>query len=521
MEMKKTDMYKEVPEAFHTRLCDTLEGLEEEKKKTFPARKYLVILAAAVLACTSLTVGAVEFFKWHEGASENFGTEKELEDKLTVQGAAIPEEDVVEADGLTFAALQAVKTDRYYYFLVSVTLPEGIGWNGDILFEDTRVSGEEAPGGCTANFVSEPDEEGKVLLEIDVFTQGETIESDSLKVQLVNLIQTEKTENVGTLVEGEWELSFTLPRDAETVVYESGKNLTVNGHEIWISRVEASPFQIRLYTEEQAGRHAVCYHYAALVGVQYQDGSVVEEVTRDFSMAGTINDAGEFAFGFALDSAVDAEKIAALIIQDGEDTVTFALDGDRGAAETAAGTDMGPDAGTEQESQEGKGAMLAEYLRANGGKDQIADLHMVYVRYGYVILTDGESLYLWDALCGDAQRLVSLADCGFSEQEGGEIAAAPGGNVMMIHPSADSEEVWLCFMDGAREVRADSADTFWPTPNYEEYRESFCRTEELLSGADERYSAESFRSQGEFYCLYSEDGTAENMELLPLGKGGQ
>lgn len=57
------------------------------------------------------------------------------------------------------------------------------------------------------------------------------------------------------------------------------------------------------------------------------------------------------------------------------------------------------------------------------------------------------------------------------------------------------------------------AESFWPWPAYERYQESFTNTAEMIPDMDERYSSQSFSSQGSWYYLYSEDGRIEDMEL--------
>ena len=124
--MKKINMYKETPEEFHVRLCDTLEQLEEKRSMRFSVKKIVAACAAAVLAVSAVTVGAAELFQWYEAARESLGTQQELENKLTYQGVAVPAEDTAIQGDIEITALQAVKKDKDFYLLAAMKVPEDL-----------------------------------------------------------------------------------------------------------------------------------------------------------------------------------------------------------------------------------------------------------------------------------------------------------------------------------------------------------------------------------------------------------
>lgn len=123
---------------------------------------FAVACAVALLATSTITVGAMELFKWYRAASERFGTNEELENKLSSQGIAIPAQDSDKAHDITMTALQAIKTGKNFFLLAGFTWPEDLEWNGDILFEHTEVKANQEFRGCTVNFAGAPDEQGYV-----------------------------------------------------------------------------------------------------------------------------------------------------------------------------------------------------------------------------------------------------------------------------------------------------------------------------------------------------------------------
>ena len=113
---------------------------------------------------------------------------KELEDKLSMEHVASVQDTVTEGNGMKFEALQAVRTDSYGYFLIEMTVPDGIEeWNGDILFEECEVVGTDF--GCVYGFVEDSFAEQKVLLELQIMYYEEKLPDGArIRVRLKDLV---------------------------------------------------------------------------------------------------------------------------------------------------------------------------------------------------------------------------------------------------------------------------------------------------------------------------------------------
>ena len=538
----KRDIYKEIPEDFHDRFCQTLTRLEDTPVKSGRNyRKYGIILAAAVLACASVTAVAAGIMEWHEKMSQHFGTEKELEDKLSMENVAVPQNAVTEGNGLEFRALQAVRTDTYDYFLVEMTVPEKVRWNSDIIFEECEAGG--GAYGCVAGFDHDSFADHKVLLELQVlYGEGETPKEEEICVRLKNLVQTEQLNITEYLAEGEWELNLSLPpAEANTVRFYPESSVILGGHELLIEKVDISPFRVRLYTEREFGLHAVWGNSILLTGILYEDGTVVEESGLNFSFSGHTDEKGDFCFEFPLENAVDTDKVAEIVISDnGEERRLSFGQGEGGEKKHSSGQD---ESGEEKrsfeqsESREEKrssgqsesgemrklasGKNVTEDTDADGmilpmgieaeGTRSIVDAHLLYVRFENVVLETCGSVYLWDARCGGWQELFCLDEYGFSWEDGGEFCMGNASQLLFL-PRAGSEEVYMYEIAGQNMLTLD-AETFWPWATYDSYRECCKEITAVIPEADERYSGQAFGSQGNWYYLYSEDGQIGNMEL--------
>lgn len=496
----KRDIYKELPENFHRQFERTLSQLEERPSGTRRGRrKYGLVLAVAILACASVTAVAAGMMEWHKSLSAHFGTDQELEDKLSMEHVASVQDTVTEGNGVKFQALQAVRTDSYGYFLIEMTVPGGIKeWNGDILFEECEVVGMDL--GCVHGFVEESFAEQKVLLELQIMYYEEKLsDGTEIRVRLKDLVQTEQTETVARLAEGEWEITLSLPATADLVQFYPKETYMLGEHELLFSKMEISPFHIRMYTEKETAQHAVWGKTVYLTGVRYEDGSVIEENGMQLSMSGHMDEAEEFCFELSLDTAIDPDKTTALLLHDGEEEREITLGRTMAAQVNPAGDTAGKE--SEHNTQPSE----------NGREGRIADVRLLSVSYGNVIYEEGQSVWLWDAWCGGKEKLISLAECDFSWEQGGEIGISQKGQIQIL-PKTGSGEFYLYTIAG-RSMQALEAETFWPWAGYEAYLERFQDIAGIVPKADERYSAQALLSQGGWYYLYSGDGSTGNMEL--------
>lgn len=512
--MRKIDMYQEVPEQFHNRLCDTLEQLEEEKVVKFPVKKYVAACAIALLATSTITVGAMELFQWYRAASERFETSKELENKLAIQGVAIPAQDTDEDYDIKMTALQAIKVDKNFYLLAAMEWPKELEWNGDILFGESEVVSEQEFRGCTANFAEEPDENGMIYVEIDVLGEPNVDYIGEVTVVLTNLIQTEKTADVGTLVEAQWELTFSLPTDAETRSFLPTQPLPVNGHDLELTKIELSPFSAKLYLNEEVARHATYFSDAELAAVQYEDGSKVETYGAFLRNCGSLTEEGEFYFNLPLNSAVDVDKVSGLIFKEETEEFTYWL-GENAMQDMAV-----QQAGEEKDISKAEAVSLSDLMAKQeraSDNETISNLRILYARHENVILTDNQYIYLWDGTCNLAEIIMDLSEYDYHQENGGEIAMMPGGIVMAIHPAKDSDKVYLLDFD-YYDVQEADAETFWPVPRYEDYQASFFEVADRTDLPEGTYAKKGYEAQGSEYVLYSEDGSLENMKLLDIKK---
>lgn len=430
----KIDMYQQVPEEFHSRLMETLDRLPEEKKqknaKVFPVRKWLVLGAAAVLALGAVTVTAAEIFQWQRQAKERFGVSDELADELTLNGVTREENTVVESQGLEIRLLQSVRTEDSCYYLCRLSLPEGISVNPDIVFENISAEADVELGGLTADVVADSENEEQMLLEIQILLEeGINYTGQSVTVHLSNLAQTEKTEITQMLLEGNWNLPLTLLGETETVLYQVGQKVPFGEHELLIEKVQASPFELRVYMDQEEAQHALTYYQTAVTGVRNVDGSVTDENGGMGSRFGYVEEEiGAYYCQVELEQAIDPAKVAGLIFNDGEMEISF--------------LELADDLETDDPAEEENGKKTSGADVYFSDTELPEKLQTLYERYGHEIVTDGKGLYIHDVTCGTAVKVLDLTELSYDQEKGGEIVPF-GRTQAYILPYESSDVVYV------------------------------------------------------------------------------
>lgn len=411
----KKDIYLEVPENFHGRYMDTIASLENEREeaneesgrrghnKRYSFKRTVVLIAAVVGLLSSLTAGAVSIYRWHQAAREQLGVSGELAGKMSVQGAAKEESAAVSEDAVTIKALQSVKTDNFYYVLLSVTTPESVTINEDTVFEGIEVVSEGEFTGSTIDYITDSFEGQESLWEVKLLTADKADYAGvevSLKIR--NLVQTEKTEVVDMLVQGEWVLPITLPKNSESAVLNHESIMTLGHHEIAIERMEIGAFEVRMYGAEEELRHALRHQSTMVTGVRYLDGTVVEETSAiRIDALAKDESTGEYYIGVSLNQAIDISSFKELISEEKNDT--------------------------------------AEASKAVMDDAAIEQMTVIYEKYDHAIVGDKKGIYLVDRECGVMRQLADLETLGYDEKDGGTIEAGPGGNYVSVLPNAESE----------------------------------------------------------------------------------
>ena len=445
--MKKTDIFKDTPKGFHNCINETLNGLENTKVIRYSFKKYAIVCAAVLVMVPILCVGAGKLFQWYQVAQERFDTEKELEDKLTAEGAVLPGTDADLEKGVKINALQSVKKNNGYYLLAGFKWPEKLEWNEDIAIEKSRIVSQNETIDCTANFAATPDENGTMYIEVDVNGSQITQNGGEIKLVLENIVQTDKAAIANTLVEAVWELSFGLPTSTEVISYETSHKLLVNDHELEIDRIEIGSFGVKIYTKKEEAMHATYYSPIWLSEVLYKDGTMAKQIETPISKLAAENKDGSFCFNIPLENIVDIDKVSALVFTEGNSTITLPL-GETLPVETKG-----------ESKKDNKVSTLEEL----SGISDINAFQTIFERYDYVILTDDTNVYLWDKKCDKAQIIMSLTDYGYNKDKGAGIIAqqGTGGKTVIMKPYGNSEKVYL-WKFGFEDIIEGKTEVLWP-----------------------------------------------------------
>lgn len=391
-------IYKDVPEQFHSQFIDTINSIEKNNEETyrkFGTKKMILLVAVLILALSTITVGATYIFAWNEAALDWLGVSEELAEHLNQEGIAKQEYAADSDAGIEISAIQSVMTDEYCYVLLSVSAPEQVPID-DVLFRETYVESDVGIERCIVSHALYDSEDNGNLWEALLFIDDAVDYSGAdVVIVLQDLergdLRTEGDETLiihETLVEGEWRILLTLPSESEILEINQERTMQIGHHEVNIKRMEVTPFQIRLYGDEEL-EHALYYQTKYVSGITYQDGTFVEEedAFMNITKRHTDENTGEYYVVIDLPVAIDIRQYADMIFEEQKDMS----------------------------------------VPMTWSEDELNQMDIVQNRSGHKILFDGVKFILWDEKCEVGTIIVDLAELGYDVNSGDLILLEAGG----------------------------------------------------------------------------------------------
>ena len=384
-------IYKNVPEQFHSQFMDTINTIEEKQEKKYHrygTKKMVLLVAVLVLALSTITVSAAYIFGWNQAAKDRLGVSEELAGQLNQEGIAKQEYAMDSAAGVEIKAIQSVMTDDYCYVLLSVSAPEQVPLD-EVLFRETYVESDVGIERCVVSPALYDIERNGHLWEALLYIDDAINYSGADVVIVLNDLQRVglKAEIDETIVEGEWRIPLTLPSESEILEINRERTMQIGHHEVNIKRMEVTPFQVRLYGDEEL-EHALWYQTKYVSGITYQDGTLVEEdAIFNITKRHTDENTGERYVVIDLPVAIDIRQYADMVLEDSEDIS----------------------------------------VPMSWSEDELSQMEILQNRSGHKILFDGVKFILWDEKCEVGTEIFDLTELGYDVNSGDLILLEAGG----------------------------------------------------------------------------------------------
>lgn len=258
--MKNNDwnnVFPEVPRNFHETVQRTLNthilnktGRKKIMKKRFP------IVLAAVITALCVTAAAAYVLQWNDKLTERFGVNEQQQSELTSAGAVASVEQTVTENGLAVTAVQTLGDKNGVYILFDIKAPKGIALSDTNLFEKTSAEIEGVGNGVnySGGFMSDTDNSGSPSGAVNEryyeiwLDNSEQEDWNGKKITLgfTNLQADKGKLDMYTVVEGEWDLSWTLSYMDQTQTFEINDTYDINGQEVLVKSIELSPLSMTL-----------------------------------------------------------------------------------------------------------------------------------------------------------------------------------------------------------------------------------------------------------------------------------
>ena len=174
----------EIPEVVWKKVEQTFDIIREEEiyreiprrtnksKRRRSKRTMAVIIAAAVLMVSTLTVGAAKYFHWNDSFSKRYNIDPETEKKLNDSNSAKEMNQFTEHDGIRIEAVQSVADSYAAHIVLMIRGSEEFPLESHMGFEsiDVQVEGNEMIG-WEGRFLKEVTEDWSDGVEYEITVQ--------------------------------------------------------------------------------------------------------------------------------------------------------------------------------------------------------------------------------------------------------------------------------------------------------------------------------------------------------------
>ncbi|MEA4894701.1 MAG: DUF4179 domain-containing protein [Oscillospiraceae bacterium] len=220
-------------------------------------RKKFPIVLAAVIAVLGVTAAAAAYLiQWNDKLAERFGANEEQQNQLASDNAIASVDQTVTENGLTVTAVQTLGDKNGIYLLFDIKAPEGITLSDTNLFEGTDVeiagisSGVNRSGGFMSDTDTNASASGQANERYYMLWLSNTEQEDwngkKITVSFSDLQADKGKLDMYTVLEGEWELSWTLSYMDETQTFEINQSYDITGHEVLVESIELSPLSMTI-----------------------------------------------------------------------------------------------------------------------------------------------------------------------------------------------------------------------------------------------------------------------------------
>lgn len=237
---------------------------EIQKKKTKKNLRFQVALAlAGAMILGTVTVGATGFFLWDKDVAKRFGADEEKQQILEEKKVAVPVEAFATAQGVTVSLEQSLMTEKDMYLYFKVEMPEEISPDMDIFFDELELS---IDGKTTADYGlswsgSEPydmEHEQSNVRYWEYFVQANDVmdlQGKTMTAHFKNLAGQVKNENVQSIAEGDWDLSWELDYAPSQETFSVDKE--VPEENITVKSIDISPISMEVTYDWEGSFHEI------------------------------------------------------------------------------------------------------------------------------------------------------------------------------------------------------------------------------------------------------------------------
>lgn len=256
----------DTPEVVTRQMNCAFRKLGDQKERKCSRKRSFRWQAAAALMCAviigSVTTRAAGFFLWNQDVAEKFEADKAQQQALEAKKVTAPVEARAVGHGVTVELEQSLMTEKYMYLYFKIIVPDDMKLSGETMFENSRllINGKDIDAsynGGILDFIEDGTDNVTYLEYFVQWADKREMSGQELTAHFENLVEVEKAEVSKKLIEGTWDVTWTIEYAPSEETF--AVNQTLEGADITVKEITISPISLevsydwkRQWTEEPA-----------------------------------------------------------------------------------------------------------------------------------------------------------------------------------------------------------------------------------------------------------------------------
>jgi len=301
-------------------LQNTLSKMNVKPVRRGLRKRFVLLVAAAILVLGVVTVYAAGAFGWDSRLSELLGINQSNKDLVDGSGLMINQYDI--QNGVKIEMVSAIGDKYNVHVIGEITLPEGADMSKTYFFGSLSFPIKElGSGGMSIQLLDDDDPTDNVIPFIVDISREKGVRGKKCSVEIKDIVAVnDSSEEV--VYPGTWNICWKLDYKDVSITYSPKAEVTIGGKNIMVNKVSVSPLSVTIMSDGGVINRIVDDFFlkanngkGASVSLDIQE-VVLSDGTRikDFSGGNSSTNPFSSSAGVTFSKIIDPKEVKSIVV---------------------------------------------------------------------------------------------------------------------------------------------------------------------------------------------------------------